>query len=51
MDLANAYETILKLLLTGKLHNEVYGKLAHQLKIFLFTVCAKVNEDIKMTGI
>lgn len=51
LDLAKAYDSIVKALLLGKLEGKVNTDLANQLLIFLLTVRAKVAGDITDTEI
>lgn len=51
LDLAKAYDTILKLLMSGKLHNQVEENLDYQLMIFLLTVTGRVTGDVANTDI
>lgn len=51
LDLAKAYDSILKLLLIEKLEEKVPQNLVRQLKVFIMTVVARVTEDITNTPI
>lgn len=51
LDLAKAYENILKLLMESKLRNKVEDNLTKQLLIFLLTVHAQVSGDVTNTTI
>lgn len=51
LDLAKAYDNIVKLLMQSKLDNAVDENIANQLTIFLITVYAQVTGDISNTAI
>lgn len=51
LDLAKAYDKILKLLMSTKLHEQVDKNLAYQLIVFLLTVTARVTGDVANTDI
>lgn len=51
LDLAKAYDNVQKILMEGKLRQEVDDNLTNQLIIFLLTVQAKVTGDISHTMI
>lgn len=46
LDLAKAYDTVLKSLLIEKMERELPSNLVRQLKVFITTVMARVSGDI-----